>query len=1675
MKTKYLLVGMVVLILVVAGVWLWLAPNRPPVVSLEVEQAEGQAPFLVTFDGTASFDPDGQIEEYIWHIDDEEIGRGPELAYLFDTPGEYAVTLTVVDNHGATASTTHQIVVYRLPVPPKDWASVIDSQLAIPPLLADIQPADGAVIRSAEAWIRWGPVRDEALGRVLWRKADEPEVRVAEATTEAMLRAHIQPLETGATYEYVVEQFTGDFVQRSELRSFTVAGGIAFSPTVVEAAIERDHDQQVTLTLRNTTGQTVTVAAQAVTQIEDLPADIVGPGSVDDPVELPPGEELELLLSIYAADATQHTYEIVVEAAGAVGRAALSVGMPTMALSFQVIGEDPHTLAQRIEVRNVGDILTDLSLRIVSPYDRDVRLQPSVGNARLEPGGAMEVVATPVLFLEFERLSAEIEATAAGQSQRHTVTFEAPPGVRLMAARSHSSETSSGRTSYCAPEKCTNVSGSGGTGPAGSGSNNPSGAFSSGPGEVSGGMCEAQPCSRETLRSYYQAALRIKEMHRDLSERLNRAEDEIREYTRELNKRRLARERHPVGPQTQEWPPDWVLEERLKSADNARWDLRKEREELESRYEDFRQQALAECGVTLPPIMFEGPGWDNTEWWESLSDEGKERLPEDFPSRGATEQNRKRYHHSRADQYRQEAFWYEICTAVACPVHRPVGGRFAIRPRPPHPITLATCIACKRYEVSATIRQRFHDHFAKNPPRVDFYATEPPYQDFQEVTHPILPALLPIEGETHLERLARQAANAQRWQLAYMQAWEPAYQRYRGAEAAGDVEAMILQAEAMVRYSELMVDAASTFAEKSSEFYKLALPELVAVVQDIEANIGFEAVIEQYRQSIGSLGLLDEQLEMLRTFEVPESEIEELGQRMLELTPDQLESSFEGLKAWVEQMEVLREIEDDASRVLGIQRHVLDDALYLQTLSNGLLQRAELQRIQAEQPIKEISVPLRIGLLQALQRRASFSREHRGPLAASFTGETGSSEAFAASFHAGDRILFAWHQNNDQVVFAAFNPLGEGVMEPQVLGNGRWPQVTADDNRTAVGWETDAGFLVRVHDGTAWSDEIPLHGREAALDFADGGALYAATTSGLWQLADSGFEQVRDVEYTQPALAMDSAGQPHVAWLSQGQIVYEGEVVTTGEQPSIIFTPDGTLHLAYVSGGALFVRHRENAQWSVAEEIPAENPRWPALALGDGDEVRVSYIGDADIGPPALWLVRLPDTEPILMPSLAGNVTDAWLIFTLGLNRARSHYRPMDILVTVNDVWALDFHQSVPEGRYIVRLDPNHVFTSSGSSVWNRIGAYRWYGNTGANLMWADYKLTVRRGWSEYYGFASTPEEVVTAHEATHRINHDQADLALFANALDLPLETPTGPVDLPVTIVNLGEAASQSAQLVMEGEPVMNGSRVRLQAAQIPVLQPDEQVIINMRLDGHLERVTFRIEYEEASYRDFDPSNDQLTVRLWNQQDYERVIHLRSEPPPVEPEVLIVTYPNDVQPPWVAGGLPRGATAIGKWTWHYDQTYQAVPSHSAGTVEGRSLHYFIRADEILPLASGDNLIQYVYLDPESPPQQILLQAYVEGRHEGSAVYWGGDEDLIQVGGQVAQRVGDLPEPGQWVRLKIPIAAFGIKNAWINGLLFGSYDGEVRWGPTAKSIGRLDDTPPIMIISEPAIDVRPAD
>jgi PKD repeat protein len=90
-------------------------PNSPPVADFSVSPSTVSTGGVMNFDASASYDPDGFINGYIWDFGDGTAGSGVTTSHSYADDGEYAVIITVVDDDGATASKIVSVVATNRP------------------------------------------------------------------------------------------------------------------------------------------------------------------------------------------------------------------------------------------------------------------------------------------------------------------------------------------------------------------------------------------------------------------------------------------------------------------------------------------------------------------------------------------------------------------------------------------------------------------------------------------------------------------------------------------------------------------------------------------------------------------------------------------------------------------------------------------------------------------------------------------------------------------------------------------------------------------------------------------------------------------------------------------------------------------------------------------------------------------------------------------------------------------------------------------------------------------------------------------------------------------------------------------------------------------------------------------------------------------------------------------------------------------------------------------------------------------------------------------------------------------------------------------------------------------------------------------------------------------------
>jgi len=89
--------------------------NLHPVAEFTFSPDEEYAPVEVSFDASASADPDGHIIRYDWDFGDGGTGRGMQVTHTYRDDGEYQVRLTVRDDRGAEGTSIATVTVLNPP------------------------------------------------------------------------------------------------------------------------------------------------------------------------------------------------------------------------------------------------------------------------------------------------------------------------------------------------------------------------------------------------------------------------------------------------------------------------------------------------------------------------------------------------------------------------------------------------------------------------------------------------------------------------------------------------------------------------------------------------------------------------------------------------------------------------------------------------------------------------------------------------------------------------------------------------------------------------------------------------------------------------------------------------------------------------------------------------------------------------------------------------------------------------------------------------------------------------------------------------------------------------------------------------------------------------------------------------------------------------------------------------------------------------------------------------------------------------------------------------------------------------------------------------------------------------------------------------------------------------
>ncbi len=151
----------------------------------------------------------------------------------------------------------------------------------------------------------------------------------------------------------------------------------------------------------------------------------------------------------------------------------------------------------------------------------------------------------------------------------------------------------------------------------------------------------------------------------------------------------------------------------------------------------------------------------------------------------------------------------------------------------------------------------------------------------------------------------------------------------------------------------------------------------------------------------------------------------------------------------------------------------------------------------------------------------------------------------------------------------------------------------------------------------------------------------------------------------------------------------------------------------------------------------------------------------------------------------------------------------------------------------------------------------------------------------------------------------------------------------------------------------------------------------------------------------------------------------------------------------WLDDEFPKGATVQSDGAalnWVEGERVFSGKRALARTDTGRAQDFFTGAAQPLIVSTQDTFFVQVYLDPTNAPKAIMLQLHTKDWL--NRANWG-DEQVIAWGenGKPSKLLmGDLPRTGEWVRLEVEVAKFGLPDGTkVDGFAFTQFGGTVYW------------------------------
>ncbi len=220
--------------------------------------------------------------------------------------------------------------------------------------------------------------------------------------------------------------------------------------------------------------------------------------------------------------------------------------------------------------------------------------------------------------------------------------------------------------------------------------------------------------------------------------------------------------------------------------------------------------------------------------------------------------------------------------------------------------------------------------------------------------------------------------------------------------------------------------------------------------------------------------------------------------------------------------------------------------------------------------------------------------------------------------------------------------------------------------------------------------------------------------------------------------------------------------------------------------------------------------------------------------------------------------------------------------------------------------------------------------------------------------------------------------------------------------------------------DPAMDGNK--LDTPPILKLRGEEEEKQIAELDGELAQVQKELEAAVHAFEYIDPKTLDPVPELY--------VH---------------------ETAWFEDGFPKGAKLehVGDEVMLVHSEQGPVFSGKIAlrrTAKGLGQDFYNSGAEPFVFPSGGKIYVHCFLDPDDPPEAIMLQLHTDSWNH--RMVWGADEKIDFGKANTAEKIiaGDLPSKGEWVELEINPTKIGIKAASkITGLAFTQFGGTVTW------------------------------